>query len=38
LVLLHVAGSIVVWLAALAFDLDLTAHSVERTDEPVPVS
>ena len=38
LVLLHVAGSIVVWLAALAFDLDLTAHSVERTEEPVPVS
>lgn len=37
LVLLHVAGSVLVWLAVLAFDLDLTAHSVERVDEPVLV-
>ena len=37
LVLLHVAGSVVVWLAVLAFDLDLTAHSVERAEDPVLV-
>jgi cytochrome c oxidase assembly protein subunit 15 len=37
LVLLHVAGSVTVWITALALDLDLTAHSVERADDPVPV-
>ena len=38
LVLLHVAGSVTVWIAALAFTLDLTAHSVDRPDAPVPAS
>ncbi len=38
LVLLHVAGSVAVWLAALALRLDLTAHSAERTEMTVGVS
>jgi len=38
LVLLHVAGSVTVWLAALAFRLDLTAHSIEPTEHQVPAS
>ncbi|CAB4944371.1 MAG: heme A synthase [Actinobacteria bacterium] len=38
LVLLHVAGSVTLWIAALSFDLDLTAHSVDRADDPVTVS
>ena len=38
LVLLHVAGSVTVWIAALAFTLDLTAHSMDRPDAPVPAS
>lgn len=33
LVLLHVAGSLVVWIAVLVFELGLTAHSVERPEE-----
>lgn len=38
LVMLHIVGSVTVWMAALLFRLDLTAHSVERVDEPVPVA
>lgn len=38
LVLLHVAGSVVVWMAALTLRLDLTAHSVERIDQRIPVA
>ncbi len=37
-VLLHVAGSVTVWLAALAFRLDLTAHSTEPTEPQVPLA
>jgi cytochrome c oxidase assembly protein subunit 15 len=33
LVLLHVAGSVAVWVAALVFRLDLTAHSLDRTEQ-----
>jgi cytochrome c oxidase assembly protein subunit 15 len=38
LVLVHVAGSVAVWLAALAFRLDLTAHSTEPTEPRVPLA
>jgi cytochrome c oxidase assembly protein subunit 15 len=41
LVLLHIAGSVAVWMATLVFLLDLTAHSVEPTSAPtvpIPVS
>lgn len=41
LVLMHIAGSIAVWIATLVFMLDLTAHSVEHTEgvaRDVPVS
>jgi len=34
LVLVHIAGSVAVWMAALVFVLDLTAHSVETTATP----
>ena len=37
LVLLHVIGSLVVWISALAFEASLTAHSVKRPD-PVAVA
>ena len=40
LVIIHVFGSVVVWIAALAFDLSLIARPVEaeRTDEFVATS
>jgi hypothetical protein len=34
LVLMHIAGSVAVWMAALVFVLDLTAHSVETSATP----
>lgn len=35
LVLVHIAGSVAVWIAALVFLLDLTAHSAESSAPPV---
>jgi len=34
LVMVHIAGSVTVWIAALLFLLDMTAHSVETTATP----
>ena len=38
LVLLHVLGSVLVWIAVLAFDLSLVARPAERDGSPVPAS